>query len=58
MASAALAEIDAGLQGLLSLKAPGVSGSRIGNLTALCVANVEVRRAHPAAHSGNGRRCQ
>ncbi|KAK4644654.1 hypothetical protein QC761_306790 [Podospora bellae-mahoneyi] len=39
MASSPVAELEAGLQALLSLKAPGVSGSRISNLTALCVNN-------------------
>ncbi|KAK0639325.1 hypothetical protein B0T16DRAFT_242071 [Cercophora newfieldiana] len=39
--SSAVAELEAGLQALLGLKPPGVSGSRIANLTALCVANVQ-----------------
>lgn len=39
MASSPVAELEAGLQALLSLKAPGVSGSRISNLTALCINN-------------------
>ncbi|KAK0732631.1 hypothetical protein B0T21DRAFT_412796 [Apiosordaria backusii] len=39
MASSPVAELEAGLQALLTLKAPGVSGSRITNLTALCVNN-------------------
>ena len=44
MASSAsvVADLEAGLQGMLSLKPPGVSGSRITNITALCVANVQV----------------
>jgi protein NRD1 len=41
MASSVVAELEAGLQGMLSLKPPGVSGSRIANITALCVANVQ-----------------
>ncbi|KAH6848379.1 hypothetical protein B0I37DRAFT_163192 [Chaetomium sp. MPI-CAGE-AT-0009] len=41
MASSVVAELEAGLQGMLSLKPPGVSGSRITNITALCVANVQ-----------------
>ncbi|KAK3315276.1 hypothetical protein B0H66DRAFT_536144 [Apodospora peruviana] len=39
--SSAVAELEAGLQGMLTLKPPGVSGSRITNITALCVANVQ-----------------
>ncbi|KAK1754580.1 Rpb7-binding protein seb1 [Echria macrotheca] len=39
--SSPVAELDAGLQAMVSLKAPGVSGSRINSLTALCVANVQ-----------------
>jgi len=39
--SSAVAELEAGLQAMLSLKPPGVSGSRIQNLTALCTANVQ-----------------
>ncbi|KAK4248684.1 hypothetical protein C7999DRAFT_40190 [Corynascus novoguineensis] len=41
MASTVVAELEAGLQGMLALKPPGVSGSRITNITALCVANVQ-----------------
>lgn len=41
--SSAVGELDAALQGMLSLKPPGVSGSRIQGITALCVANVQVR---------------
>ncbi|GAB1313007.1 hypothetical protein MFIFM68171_03217 [Madurella fahalii] len=39
--ASAVAELEAGLQGMLALKPPGVSGSRITNITALCVANVQ-----------------
>ncbi|KAK4115570.1 hypothetical protein N656DRAFT_386104 [Canariomyces notabilis] len=39
--ASAVAELDAGLQAMLALKPPGVSGSRIANITALCVANVQ-----------------
>jgi len=42
MASSVVAELEAGLQAMLSLKPPGVSGSRIANITTLCVANVQV----------------
>ncbi len=42
--SSAVAELEAGLQAMLSLKPPGVSGSRIQSLTALCQANVQVRQ--------------
>ncbi|KAF9878502.1 hypothetical protein CkaCkLH20_03994 [Colletotrichum karsti] len=41
MASAATAELEAGLQAMLTLKPPGVSGSRINTLTKLCVDNVQ-----------------
>lgn len=41
--SSAVAELDAGLQAMLSLKPPGVSGSRISSLTTLCTTNVQVR---------------
>lgn len=41
--SSVVAELEAGLQGMLALKPPGVSGSRIANITTLCVANVQVR---------------
>jgi protein NRD1 len=41
--SSAVAELEAGLQAMLALKPPGVSGSRIQNLTALCLANIQVR---------------
>jgi hypothetical protein len=47
MASSVVAELEAGLQGMLSLKPPGVSGSRITNITALCVANVQVSNDKP-----------
>ncbi|KAI0187376.1 hypothetical protein F4808DRAFT_472541 [Astrocystis sublimbata] len=39
--STAVAELEAGLNGMLNLKPPGVSGSRINTLTALCVNNVQ-----------------
>ncbi|TVY84505.1 Rpb7-binding protein seb1 [Lachnellula suecica] len=39
--SSPVAELEAGLQGMLSLKPPGVSGSRIQNLTTLCSNNVQ-----------------
>jgi hypothetical protein len=41
--SSAVAELEASLQAMLSLKPPGVSGSRIQTLTALCLANIQVR---------------
>jgi hypothetical protein len=41
--SSAVADLEAGLQAMLALKPPGVSGSQIKNLTALCQANVQVR---------------
>jgi len=42
--SSAVAELEAGLQAMLSLKPPGVSGSRIQSITALCTANVQVSK--------------
>ncbi|KAI9836190.1 MAG: hypothetical protein M1819_001527 [Sarea resinae] len=39
--SAILAELDTALQAMQSLKPPGVSGSRIASITALCDANVQ-----------------
>lgn len=42
MAAAAVTDLEAGLQAMLNLKPPGVSGSRITSLTALCVSNIEV----------------
>lgn len=41
--SSAVAELDGYLQSMQSLKPPGVSGSKIGSITQLCVANVQVR---------------
>ncbi|KFA80470.1 hypothetical protein S40288_02101 [Stachybotrys chartarum IBT 40288] len=36
-----VADLEAGLQAMLNLKPPGVSGSRITSLTTLCVANIQ-----------------
>jgi protein NRD1 len=41
--SSAVAELDGYLQSMLSLKPPGVSGSKIGSITQLCTANIQVR---------------
>jgi len=41
MSSTVLAELDAALQAMQSLKPPGVSGSKISSITALCNANVQ-----------------
>lgn len=41
--SSAVAELDGYLKSMLSLKPPGVSGSKIGSITQLCTANVQVR---------------
>ena len=41
--SSAVAELETGLQAMLALKPPGVSGSKINAITTLCVANVQVR---------------
>lgn len=46
--ASAVTDLEAGLQAMLNLKPPGVSGSRITSLTQLCLANIEV--------SGNARR--
>lgn len=40
--SSAVAELEAGLQAMAQLKPPGVSGSRISGLTALCTQNIQV----------------
>lgn len=40
--SSPVAELETGLQAMLLLKPPGVSGSRIQSLTTLCSANVQV----------------
>jgi protein NRD1 len=40
--SSAVADLEAGLQAMLSLKPPGVSGSRIQSITTLCTANIQV----------------
>ncbi|KAI8630905.1 hypothetical protein F5Y19DRAFT_39198 [Xylariaceae sp. FL1651] len=39
--SSAVADLEAGLNAMQNLKPPGVSGSRISSLTALCVSNVQ-----------------
>lgn len=39
--ASAVADLEAGLQAMLNLKPPGVSGSRITSLTTLCVANIQ-----------------
>ncbi|KAK4222409.1 Rpb7-binding protein seb1 [Podospora fimiseda] len=41
MSAAAVAELEANLQAMLSMKPPGVSASKIGSLTKLCVENVQ-----------------
>lgn len=48
----AVAELEANLQAMLSLKPPGVSGSKVTNITALCVANVQVRYMTAACPKG------
>lgn len=42
--SSAVAELENYLQSMLALKPPGVSGSKIQGITALCTANVQVRK--------------
>ncbi|RDA88745.1 hypothetical protein CP532_4024 [Ophiocordyceps camponoti-leonardi (nom. inval.)] len=39
--ASAVADLEAGLQAMLNLKPPGVSGSRITSLTTLCVSNIQ-----------------
>ncbi|KND94115.1 Rpb7-binding protein seb1 [Tolypocladium ophioglossoides CBS 100239] len=39
--ASAVADLDTGLQAMLNLKPPGVSGSRITSLTTLCVVNIQ-----------------
>ncbi|KAL6816808.1 hypothetical protein V8C40DRAFT_253788 [Trichoderma camerunense] len=39
--ASAVTDLEAGLQAMLNLKPPGVSGSRITSLTSLCVANIQ-----------------
>ncbi|KAH7320924.1 hypothetical protein B0I35DRAFT_477463 [Stachybotrys elegans] len=39
--ASAVTDLEAGLQAMLNLKPPGVSGSRITSLTALCVGNIQ-----------------
>jgi protein NRD1 len=48
--SSAVAELDAYLQSMLSLKPPGVSGSKITNITSLCTANIQVCLTLPPPH--------
>ncbi|KAH6670761.1 hypothetical protein B0J14DRAFT_702795 [Halenospora varia] len=43
--SSAVTDLEAGLQAMLQLKPPGVSGSRIQSITALCTANVQSESA-------------
>lgn len=42
MMAAAVTDLEGGLQAMLNLKPPGVSGSRITSLTSLCVSNIQV----------------
>ena len=44
----ALQELDAALQPMLLLKPPGVSGSKVKEITALCIANIKVRSSRKA----------
>lgn len=50
--SSPVAELEAGLNAMLGLKPPGVSGSQIKNLTALCVDNVQVGYGSARSHLG------
>ena len=40
--ASAVADLETGLQAMLNLKPPGVSGSRITSLTSLCLSNIQV----------------
>lgn len=40
--ASAVTDLETGLQAMLNLKPPGVSGSRITSLTSLCVSNIQV----------------
>lgn len=42
MSSPSVTELEVGLNAMLTLKPPGVSGSKIQSLTTLCVENVQV----------------
>ncbi|KAF4969386.1 hypothetical protein FSARC_3368 [Fusarium sarcochroum] len=44
--ASAVADLEAGLQAMLNLKPPGVSGSRITSLTSLCVSNIQAPGTH------------
>ncbi|KAI9807522.1 MAG: hypothetical protein M1825_005462 [Sarcosagium campestre] len=39
--SSAVGELDAALQAMLSLRPPGVSGTKINSITSLCIANIQ-----------------
>lgn len=41
--SSCVADLDGILQSMLLLKAPGVTGSKIASITALCNENIQVR---------------
>ncbi|KAK7747666.1 hypothetical protein SLS62_008992 [Diatrype stigma] len=45
MSAPSVTELEAGLNAMLALKPPGVSGSKIQSLTALCVENVQYESA-------------
>lgn len=47
--SSAVADLETQLQAMLALRPPGVSGSKIANITALCTANVQVSPPSPVA---------
>ena len=49
--SSCVAELDANLQLMLAMKAPGVTGSKISSITSLCVTNIQVRSARGATNS-------
>ena len=46
--SSVVAELEAALQAMLTLKPPGVSGSKISSITALCTSNVQVNARSPS----------
>ena len=51
--ASAVADLEAGLQAMLNLKPPGVSGSRITSLTSLCLSNIQARLYICIIHRGN-----
>ena len=56
--SSVVAEVDTALQAMQALKAPGISGSKIAAITALCTGHVQVTArilSHPSTGSPSSR---